>query len=140
MLPENFDINWVDPQIRKLVISINEIPGTNTQTTCEGHYPYCKAWPTKSGWIHFTTTDKGFVDILEDCSEKYSFVNLECSKFQDEHYTLWVNYPEDDFANAETEGLGRLLLGFKARWRNMEKSRFWKDLTNKVQNYATNID
>ena len=132
-------IKNIDPQIRDLVFYLNHIPESSTATTCQGHYPYCKMWPAKEGWIHLFTEDKGIINIFENFTKKYSFVTLNDFGAKEGPYTLFANYPWDRF-NRPTEGPASDLFHFLATDRRKQIRFFWKDLTEEVKKYVKTLD
>jgi hypothetical protein len=83
-LPQGFNIEKPDNGIRELVINLNQIPGVDTDTTCEGHvwYEFPK-WPTKDGWIHFSTSkgeNKDLVELVKSFCSKSGYFKLEGPK------------------------------------------------------------
>jgi len=87
MLPKNFDLEDLDPEIKNLVITLNRIPEVNKKTTIygptssAGNILYYEGSPlhTKDGWIHFykpSLKRTGLIRQINQFSRDYPYFSL----------------------------------------------------------------
>jgi hypothetical protein len=120
------------------VVLLNEIPTTNTATTCEGHYPYLSGWPSKDGWIWFESRDNGLVELIEKFCKSYDFTELKDCRNQNCLYCIEAHFPQHPKNPGELTS-DNLTFKTAAEERKKKMDVFWEELTGEVEKYASKL-